>query len=376
MLELVGAIYEAAYDQRKWTDYLRLLKAQTGAASACLLGFDFDPTGGGGQFGEMLDAPEDSYRAYEAHYWQLDSFALADRRYGFATGQVWNSADCIPDAAMAAGEYCNDFLRPLDIFYFAGGVPIRTGTRFVWSGALHSRAHGPADSATMRLLETLMPHLQQALQIDGRLRQLQAGRALGGSLIDGLPYGIVALDGRGRVLSLNRIAASILAARDGLRLGQGGLSGLRPQDDEPLRAAFARACAATPAASTLTLPRPAHTTPLRVVVGPVPRGATLPFADPAPTVLLFLHDATRLPAPPERLLRQLYGLTAQEARLAALLAAGSDLAEAADSLGIARKTATGYLGQVFRKTGMRRQAELARLLAALPVVDGLDSQSD
>lgn len=73
---------------------------------------------------------------------------------------------------------------------------------------------------------------------------------------------------------------------------------------------------------------------------------------------------------PEGLLRDLYGLTPAEARLAASLAAGRTLQEHAEAEGTATGTARWRLKQVFAKTETRRQAELAALvLRSVALVD-------
>jgi pimeloyl-ACP methyl ester carboxylesterase/DNA-binding CsgD family transcriptional regulator len=56
------------------------------------------------------------------------------------------------------------------------------------------------------------------------------------------------------------------------------------------------------------------------------------------------------------------GLTAAEARLAAKLVQGLQVADAAESLGISAHTARTQLKNIFAKTGARRQGELLRLL--------------
>ncbi|MEQ9642835.1 MAG: helix-turn-helix transcriptional regulator [Alphaproteobacteria bacterium] len=372
VLDLIGKVYDAAYDPAKWREYLTQLRAQTGSTSACLLGFDFGPSGGG-QFGEMVGAPLEMYEHYEQYYWQYDEFALADARAGFAAGQVWNSAGHIPDAQLAAGEYFNGFLRPFDLFYFAGGSVVKAESRIVWSGALFSQRHGPADDEAMRLLELLMPHQSRALLINERMAELQTARAIGGSVIDQLPYGLIALDRGGRVLGMNRLAEAIVAAGAGLRLGPDGVAGLRLDEDNRLREAISHAASATAVATTLALPRPDKPQPLRVIVAPVPRSAGTPaYGFATPKVLLFLHDPGEPAVPPRDLLRRLYGLTPKEAELAVALARGADLASAAAALDITRKTAAGHLHQIFRKTGTRRQAELVGVLAAVPVVPDLD----
>ena len=66
------------------------------------------------------------------------------------------------------------------------------------------------------------------------------------------------------------------------------------------------------------------------------------------------------------LLCALFGLTAAEARVAAEIASGAGFDAAAARLNVNRETARSHLRIVFDKTGKRRQAELASLLARFP----------
>lgn len=58
-----------------------------------------------------------------------------------------------------------------------------------------------------------------------------------------------------------------------------------------------------------------------------------------------------------------YDLTAAEAKVALHVAAGGALADFAKTSGISRHTVRNQLRAVFQKTGVRRQAELVRLLS-------------
>jgi len=69
---------------------------------------------------------------------------------------------------------------------------------------------------------------------------------------------------------------------------------------------------------------------------------------------------------PEPLLRQLYGLTAAEARLTGQLFMGQSLVQAARSLGVTSNTAKSTLKRVFAKCAVGSQTELVQLLALGP----------
>jgi DNA-binding CsgD family transcriptional regulator len=82
--------------------------------------------------------------------------------------------------------------------------------------------------------------------------------------------------------------------------------------------------------------------------------------------MLLLVDPDVAPRqPPTAILQALYGLTPKEARLAAVLATGPTLAEAAATLHVSFNTAKTQCKAVFAKTNTRRQAELARLFLGL-----------
>jgi len=65
-------------------------------------------------------------------------------------------------------------------------------------------------------------------------------------------------------------------------------------------------------------------------------------------------------------MRQLYGLTPTEARLADLLMEGLEVREIAERAGTTLETARVHLKRVLSKTGARRQMELVRLMLSLP----------
>lgn len=59
-----------------------------------------------------------------------------------------------------------------------------------------------------------------------------------------------------------------------------------------------------------------------------------------------------------------FGLTKTEARLAAALYEGCSIPQAAHRMGVANSTARTHLQRIFDKTGVRRQADLVRVISA------------
>ena len=71
-------------------------------------------------------------------------------------------------------------------------------------------------------------------------------------------------------------------------------------------------------------------------------------------------------SPEGDILRRHYGLSRKQSELTMLLAGGIALGKCADAMGIAERTARRHLEAIFAKTGVRRQADLIRLVLSLP----------
>lgn len=89
-----------------------------------------------------------------------------------------------------------------------------------------------------------------------------------------------------------------------------------------------------------------------------------------PEVLVLISSPRQRHAPGARDFSELFGLTAAEARLAKGLASGLDLTEYASRAAVSKETVRTQLKAVFAKTGVRRQADLVRVLGEAAVAHG------
>ena len=81
--------------------------------------------------------------------------------------------------------------------------------------------------------------------------------------------------------------------------------------------------------------------------------------------ILLLTDLGAQPATDATLLGLVFGLTAAEAKMAARIALGDGVDNAAAALGVSRETARTQLKAVFQKTSVRSQPELLALIGRL-----------
>ena len=105
--------------------------------------------------------------------------------------------------------------------------------------------------------------------------------------------------------------------------------------------------------------------PLKVTAAPIgPERLSLFSA--APGVLVTVADPDAAAIAGEMALRDGYGLTAAQARVARLVADGRPPRQIAETLGVSFFTVRAHLAQIYDKTGTGRQAELVSLLARQP----------
>ena len=111
----------------------------------------------------------------------------------------------------------------------------------------------------------------------------------------------------------------------------------------------------------MSLPTPSGATPLAITVAPL-RMPSIGLLGGGPAVIVCVTDTEAGVRLPEQKLRDIFGLTPAEARLALALFEGANLSEAAETLSISRFTAQNHLARVFEKTGANRQATLIKLM--------------
>jgi DNA-binding CsgD family transcriptional regulator len=184
---------------------------------------------------------------------------------------------------------------------------------------------------------------------------------------DWLDAGFLIASASGELLFANGTAARILDAQDGLFLGESGkittglMNGTRVRsgiEDFPTILATARRRSGL----IVSLPRPSGRLPLTLTLRPARLEPSLSTDVEAGTVLVLIHDPERLASTGLSGLRELYGLTITEARLANLIMQGKTIEDCTGLLGIRRTTVKMHLRNLYGKTGVQRQSELVALL--------------
>lgn len=276
----------------------------------------------------------------------------------------------ISDSDLERLEYYQDILRPLGLWHAAIMNVHRDGAVLAPMAFMRTRKEGPFGDGEVAALRALAPHFNRALRVTLRLRELEARASAIAEMNDRALVALVLTDAFGRVAESNGSARAILAENDGLILRDGVLRAARSEDCVRLTRLIQEAAGSRlmPMSGVMQVPRPSSRRPLALVVSPTRAGGS-PFGR-SHAVSIAFADPERAPEPSADLLARLYGFTAREAGVAALLLQGLSPKEAADELAMTENTVRTHIRHLFDKTGVERLADLVRLLMQGPGVRG------
>jgi DNA-binding CsgD family transcriptional regulator/PAS domain-containing protein len=366
--EAVRKIYAAAADFSLWGDALAAVEEFTGSAGSVLNVISKNNL----NESYLLRGP----RIY-AHYddagleeYNRDLLPHCPRVAGGLAHPEWKVSydymilsEAEMDRNIAYEWYGRHGLR-----YFIG-APIGETSKYTLMWSLQrSRKQGHASPEDIRLFELFHPHFCQALVLADRLGTLGSRWRLTVSLLDSVPQALFLLSADGELLFANAAGDRLLTEGDALQLSGSRLTARIHHENERLQQLIGDLLrsenASTPKGEWLRISRASGRMPYALFASRIAMHEFSPLSDP-PAVLVVAHDPTARMAVDPTELRQLYGLTEMEARLAAALAAGHDLASASVLLAIRPTTARVHLKAVFRKMEVNRQQDVIRILAAL-----------
>lgn len=363
---LVDRLYAGSGDPREWIAALPDLCSYVG-----------------GDVGQLVVANRDRLISSERHFYALtpnrdvqnirriiEEYGARDPRRAIILGNVGRilSDDEIEPEGFERTGIVADYLDRLDVRRHLVCSFRLPGDSIATLSVMRSRRAGSFDGTGRERMARAARHLARSFGIGDLL--VERAACLGALDLVAAPLLIVTAAGR---LVFGNVTGQALMAAGHLRLRNGRLACSRPFDQQRLDAAIALA---TGVATNGTTQPPQPATWLleagdfsgRFVVLPLPEQHAL-RAVSGPGRLAAVIALGSAPAPTERL-RQLYGLTPSEARLAVALTDGETLKSAAEHFGISLNTARDQLKSLFRKMNVDRQSGLVlavRLSSSLPL---------
>ncbi len=368
LLTVIPLIYDTTTSADALPELGRALRQLFRARACGVAAFNFQIREGvvhssSGYFPEFLNS-------YRDHYSRYDPWLRNEELYR-VPGTVHVGQELVPDSELLESQFYQEWLQPQGLFYRLSAVLIREEANVCYFATLRGREDTVFGFHEIRLCRTLAPHLRSAVQMRRQLAMLEVERNAVVEVLDRLPRAVVLCDPSGAPVIVNGAAREILASGDGLVVRGGRLAARRPLESNALETLIARAAGAARGegdspGGCLSVSRASGARPLSVLVSPMRAPSAVPGHRRIAAAIFISDPESVILANEERLL-QLYGLTRAESRLAARIAEGRSLDEAAALLNITTQTARGYIKRILGKTGTKRQVELVRLLLLGPV---------
>lgn len=300
----------------------------------------------------------DYIEAYRSHLFKLDPFI------NLPEGRVISIHDHLNKAMIDGAPVFNDARLPEKAEHILG-VDLRAAGGFDTRIRITRGVGTPAFSDHERaLFEMVIPHVRQALDLYQRLESTRWEHAVYAGAVERLALGTVILDKQDQVIKYNALAGAIFDEKDGLALAGRKICFDNAKTDTVFRE-FIRQSGMPEEAighrAIFRVERPSGKRDLGIVAHHIDTPDFL-HAGSAPAIALFLADPERQFEVTGDALRELFGLTPMEAKIAASIANGLSVHESAESLGLATNTVRAHLRSVFAKTGVSRQSQLVYLV--------------
>jgi hypothetical protein len=306
-VELIGLIYEAALDPTVWPRVADRLADLCGATSAHFLGQNFKT------FQVTNIAPRatpEIMRSYADHWVYHNPMSVSVRRV--PTGVAYSYDRLMPRRELVRTAFFNEFCLPGGMAQALGTI-LHADESSITGAALYRPAgKEPFDPSDEKLLASLSPHLQRAVQLNIRLADLEMRRTALAEILDRLSQAALLVDAASRVLFANRAAEEILADRLGLhRRADGTLHHGRQAETSRLHKLIASAAKPVTngdegAGGSIRLSRSDERAPLSVLVIPL-RAETEWLTPHRPAAILFVTDPERPNVPSAANLRHRFG---------------------------------------------------------------------
>lgn len=279
---------------------------------------------------------------------------------------VFTELDVLSEADWQKSDYYLQLCRNYDVYHLMGADISTADSGLVRLRVTRSHDAPEFDARDRAVCKMLLPHLRRSLQMHTLLNRSEMIGTLYSQAITRLSVATIVLDESGSVLQFNEVARELLERADGLKLVGGRLEANYPSDNRELHKLINEAFAAHQgqralARDALSISRPSGEVNLGVVAEAMP-SVDWVEGKGQPAVVLYVRDSVGKSQVNNAVAKQLFNFTPAETALALELANGLSLEEAAENLNIMRNTARAHLRAIFSKTGVRRQAELVRVM--------------
>lgn len=361
MLDIASQIYEAASAPDAWPGALQAVAEVVGAVgAACRI---LNRRSGETEWVAMSSRyPARATIDYIRHFAAIDPFLPIVT--AAPNGRWMRLSECIPTHVLRRDEWYCDFMVKQGVVDTTVSPLFDSGDRLFMLGIQQGVGQKPIQPDDNAALQPLLRPLRQAAQVTIELRRARSAARAATIAAEQLAIGIVLCTPEGRILEINQPAERLIQSGESLTVAEGRIASRRNFETDHLRSLIAAAggTRSDVAGGRMLLGGNGASLPLIVSVMPLDADRS-PSSSPAAMVLISGAGGDWAL---EEEIAELFGLSRAEARLAAALARGKTLTEWSVERGLKITTLRTQLSSILKKLNLHRQADLVRLLAAIP----------
>ncbi|TPQ35516.1 MULTISPECIES: helix-turn-helix transcriptional regulator [Cupriavidus] len=352
----IRGLYEGILDPGAWQKSLHTLTQMAGTAHASMMVWDTvrDQV----TVNEIVNPVVELFTEYESDFQSIDPAKQFAPR--MKPGEWYIDARDLGEGAMSRHPFYRDFFNRFDLRSYVACLVARQPHYEVYFSMQRAMSQPVFSTDDVRGLSWVIPHMRGAMALRDRTQSLSALASLSSQVVERLSFALLVMSPRRQVLMSNRAGEQWARRLDPAgKVAEWTLS--RSFGDmlqaacDPQRAAAAQAARAADSQGNCA----------QVIVLPLPPAHAFATEWQEPAALVVVHEDGTPPPMLGTVLRELYGLTPAETRVATALAGGQGLPEASEQLRIRHETARTQLKSVFQKTGTGSQAQLSHLLSRL-----------
>ena len=359
LLSLCAGFYDAALDPSAWSDVLTRVATCLGAVGADLHLLDDDVL----RCNYMGMQPSAVLAEYSQKFLGREPRSLSLRR--LAPGEVITCLHIVNAHTMRNHPYYADFLPRVGLGQWIAATPLNEARHRAYFGVHLAPAMGAPSDDMLALVKAMQPHLGRAVSAQFRMLDAELRNHVYTDALDGVSCGVAILNGAGKLMLSNATAQSVFAHGQPLKLVQERLTATIPAESRKLQMLIQHALTRRNLRGGVTIVHGAGQRAMCVTVDATSEQFRQRTAGAA---YVYITD---LDARPSRAcaqqLREMFGLTPAEARVAIGIAAGEPMRDVAAQARVTYESARFTLKRVYEKLGVHKQGELVALIqAALP----------
>jgi len=353
LMELtVSSAYESVLHEESWGVALEHLTTLTGANSSTYVMINNSVP----EIVEAHDLDPVIMQSYNSEFASFDPFH-GDIMHS-AISRVVHDKREVDQAFIAQSIWFQEFYRRHQIQSMIALPLFENGNLAGSFNIQRSVGQGDFSDQEVLVLNQIMPHLVRASQISTKMNALRRSAEYSNTVLNTLTLPVLLLEEDGRVVLVNQAAEKLIQRESSLGLRQNRFSVINNGTLVNLKLSSR--------ITNIIIQRGDGRKPLRMTTLPLAPRSILNASWQRPMYLIIFDDSELIPVSLNQLLPTLFNMTSSEVRVCiAIGCEGFSPQECSDLFGVTINTIRTQIRGVYTKMGVKRQAELVRMLTML-----------